>query len=213
VTIELRRLLWGGAAGFLVLAALAGLIATASKDHFDERHLRILLTVVAALLCGSALMAGLRLLERGTFPIFGLVLAVAAPIGFVALLIPIWDEDRETERWGRIVLSDVFLIVSGLILASLRLAVAAVERMVLAVVLLVATALVAVNAMGIYYIWTFSLVDGESTSLLDWGGRALVALFLLAVIGYLLAPILERMLPPATSWEQEPPPASERTAE
>jgi hypothetical protein len=213
VTIELRRLLWGIGAGVLVIAALAGLIATASKDRFEERHVRILATVWVALLCGAALMAGLRLLERRMLPVFGLVLAVAAPIGFILFAIPIWDEDRETERWARIVLSDFFLIVSGLIFASLRLAVAAVERVVLAVVLVVATALVAVNAMGLYWIWTYEPFERGSSSLVDWGGRALVALFLLAVIGYLLAPILERTLPPATSWERERPPASERTAE
>lgn len=186
----------------VALGGLVGLVAVATKGRFDERHVRILVTVWAALLCGAALLAGLRLLERSVLPVFGLVLAVAAPIGFVLFAIPIWDEDRETERWGRIVLSDFFLLISGLIFASLRLAVAAVDRVVLAVVLGVATALTVVNAIGLYYIWTYEPFDGdESSSLVDWGGRALVALFLLAVVGYLLGPMLERLLA-APAWQQ-----------
>ena len=176
-----------------MVSALAGLIAIASKGRFDERHVRVLVTVWVALLCGSALMAGLRLLERGALPVFGAALAIAAPMAFVIFAIPIWDEDRVTERWGRIVLSNFFLIISGLIVASLRLAVWAVDRIVLAIVLAVAAALALVNAIGLYYIWTYDTSGDESSSLVDWGGRLLVALFLLAVTGYLIAPMIERL--------------------
>jgi hypothetical protein len=199
VTIELRRLLWGAGAAIISVGALAGLIAVVSKDRFDERHVRILATVWVALLCGSALMAGLRLLERGMWPLFGAALAIAAPIAFVLHAIPIWDDDRETERWARIVLSAFFLVISGLTVASLRLAVAAVDRIVLAAVLAVAAALALVNAIGLYYVWTYEPFNGEdSSSLVDWGGRLLVALFLLAVTGYLTAPMIERLRAPLT---------------
>ena len=202
MTVELRRLLWGILAGALVVGALAGLLAVATREGFGERQIRILATAWAALLCGSALLAGLRLIERGTLPVFGIVLAVAAPLGFVLFAIPIWDEDRQTERWGRIVISDFFLIISGLIFASARLAVWATHRAVAAVVLGVGFALTLTTATGLYDICTFSTSgEGSNDALRDWGGRSLVALFLLAVFFYLLAPTLERLI--ATSAPRE----------
>ena len=211
MTVELRRLLWGGLAAVLALGALAGLVGVISGDRFTERHVRILATAWLALLCGAALLAGLRLLEQRTFFLFGATLAAAAPVAFVLFALPIWDHDRETLRWGQIVLSTLFLILSGLILASLRLAVEARDRIVLAVVFAVALALAVVDAIALYYIWSFPEgEEGTPGSLVDYGGRLLVALFVLAVLGYLLAPIVERLRRPPTR-SREQPTSSART--
>jgi hypothetical protein len=181
--LRLRRIFWIGAAAILVAAATVALVGVLGGD-FSDTDAQILVTLAALLYTGAAALAGLALVDRGSARPLGWLVAAASPVCLAIMLWGIWDFVDEGSNGIRLKLawSAVLAILTGLIattgflLASrpalLRLAGASGGLAALAAVLSIAG------------IWS-----GNSS---DAFVKTLAALWILAVLAFLLVPVLQR---------------------
>lgn len=177
---RLARVFWICAAASLIAAALIALAAVVRGD-FSDTDGRILGTLAALLLAGGTLISGLVLVDRDS-ALLGRVAVVLSPLGFVFLVYAIWDfvfdGGGDEWRWGW---AGALLLVSSLIAVTARLLAESPSLTPLAVVTGVLGG--AAAALSIYAVW-----DHESDSV----GKALVVLWILTGVCYLLIPVLER---------------------
>ena len=178
------RIAWLGAAAILVVAALVA-VAAVLRGDFSDTDARILGTLAAVLYTGGALFSGLSVLERG-HRVLGWVLAAASPLCFVLLLPAIWsvfDESGDDDVW-RWAWSAVIALLVGLMLAT-ALLLARGDRSRL--VALVSGAVAGIAAtLSIAAIWTEDGGDG-------WL-QLIVALWIVAVLAYVLVPVMDRLV-------------------
>lgn len=170
------RVAWLGAAAILVAAALVALAAILKGD-FSDTDGRMLGSLAAVLYTGGALFAGLATVDRGR-PTIGWTLGGAAVVSFVVLFGSIWDAFDSWE-WAltvAIALLAGTMLATALLLARTR----AAESLALATGVLAGLA----AASTIAAIWT---EDGDD----DWV-KAITALWILAVLAYVLVPVVER---------------------
>lgn len=189
---RLSRVFWLGAAAILVAAALVAVGAVLRGD-FSETDGRILGTLAAVLYTSGALLTGLANVERGRRAVGGLLVGTA-PVCLALLAPAIWavfEESEETTwRWGW---TAVLVVLAGLMLGTALL----LARSPVARKLAYATGALAALAatLGIAAVW--SEPGGDS-----WP-KALAALSILAVLGYVLVPIVDRFgRPPAAASER-----------
>ena len=181
------RLAWLGAAAILVVAALVA-VAAVLRGDFSETDGRILGTLAAVLYTGGAAFAGLANLERGRH-VVGLFLAGTAPVCFLLLLPAIWsvlDESGDDTVW-RWAGSAVIVVLAGLIPGTALL----LARTSAAELLAYGTGALAgiASTLSIAAIWTEPEGDG-------WV-QLIAALWILAVLGYVLVPVVGRFGRPA----------------
>jgi len=176
------RIAWLGAAAILVVAALVAVAAVVRGD-FSDTDGRILGTLAAVLYTGGAAFAGLANFERGRRAV-GLFLAAAAPVSFVLLLPAIWsvfDESGDDTVW-RWAGSAAIVTLAGLMLGTALL----LARTPAAELLAHATGALAgiASTLSIAGIWAEPNADG-------WV-QLIAALWILAVLGYVLVPVVGR---------------------
>jgi hypothetical protein len=186
-TRRLRRLFWRGAATLLVIAALVALAAVIGGD-FDETDGEILATLGLVLLAGGVALAGLGLHEQGKAAPVSIAILVTAPIAFLLLVTDIWRgfEGDDMGRWAGTAI--VVLVASGVIGSSLLMHRSA------AFTWLVwgeAAALAAAVAITLLLIWADNSGDGAA--------KLAVACWILAILGWVLIPVLQRSSPPAAA--------------
>jgi len=169
----------------LATAALLAVI-TVSDGHLTETDGQILGTLGALLLAAGAALAGLALHERDG-SLLGRVAVVVAPIGFALLLAAIWDSFADPDAW-RLGWTGLVLLVALLIAVTARLVARSPGTRSLA---MAAGALAGVAAtLSTYAFWA-----DERDELV----RAVIVLWILAVLAYLLVPVIQRTRVPAVT--------------
>jgi len=191
---DVQRFAWMLPAALLGVAALLAVTSVVRNGELDEVHFRILGTALVGLLCGGAALAGLMLLERRQLVPFALAAIAAAPVAFGLAAVAIWNDDVVHETYAKALMTAFLLLVSALIVATLRLVLDASLRPVWIVFLAVAAVAAAGDVLGLIGIWRTGPDEIGESDLVDDGGRALIGLFCLVVVGYLVAPVLERAL-------------------
>ena len=181
--LRLRQILWIGAGAALVVAALVALSALL-LGHFSDTDARTLITLAALLVAGGAALAGLALVDRGTAPSLGWLVAGGAPVGFAFMLWAIWGfvDEGDNEPQAKLAWSAVLALLAALIATTgLLLAVRpALVRLAAAAGCLAAGA----ASLSIAGIWS-----GSTSDLLV---KSLAALWILAGLSYLLVPVAQR---------------------
>ncbi|MBA3365075.1 MAG: hypothetical protein H0U03_04715 [Actinobacteria bacterium] len=202
-----QRLGWMLPSALLGVAGVLAVTSVLRNGELDDVHFRILATALVGLLCGGAALTGLMLLERLQMVPLALAAILAAPVQFGLAAVAIWNDDVVDERYAKVLMTAYLLLVSTLIVATLRLLLDASLRPVWVVFLAVAALAAAGDILGLVGIWRTGLDEVGGSDLVDDGGRALIGLFCLVVVGYLLAPLLQRALG-ATRPEPPPSPSS-----
>ena len=191
---NVRRLAWLGAAAVLSVAGAVAVLVAARESELGERHGRLALTIAAGLLCGAVAVVGARLLERRQLMLYALATLVLAAASFALITVAIWNDDIVGERYGKPLLTALLLIVSPLVVSTLRLLVDRRLRPVWLIFGTVVTLVAAADLLAVVGIWRTAPEEAGESDLVDDGTRALVALFGLTVVGYLAAPLVQRGL-------------------
>jgi hypothetical protein len=175
------RVFWIGAAALLVAAALVALGAVV-RGSFSDTEGRILGTLGAALLAGSAVVAGLTLVDRGARALGWACAAISLP-AFALVVYAIWDfvfdGGGDSWRWGWL---GILALVAALIAATARLIARSPRIVPLAGLAGFLAALAA--AVSVAVIWQEDPGDAIA--------KTLAVLWILAGLAYLLVPVLER---------------------
>ena len=183
--VRLSRIFWIGAAAIIVAAALVALTAILRGD-FSETDGRIIGTLAAVLLAGGTLVVGLALRERRPGSPVALATIAIAPIGFALVEYAIWDfvfDGGGEDQW-RVGWTGMIGLGAGL-MASAALLFARAPRIVqLAYASAVLVLLAAV--VSIVAVWSENPGGTEE--------KILAALWILASLGLVLTPILERFV-------------------
>lgn len=178
-----RRLFWLSLAAFVAAEGLVGFLAILFNGFpFDEEFARSLLS---AILCACTALAGLALIRRGWLERYARANVLAAMLAFPLLVAFIWVPGGGA--WSNLHWSLVVLLVGALATSLQRLwlgdwADAVLKRVVFVVT---AVSIVVIVPLGIAAIWGAASTGSE---------RALTAFSLLALVGFLLTPILRRAL-------------------
>ncbi len=180
--IRLARVFWIGAAATIVAAALVALAAIVRGD-FSDTDGRIIGTLAVVLLAGGTLAVGLALRQRVPGSPVALVAIAAAPIGFALVEYAIWDFvfDGDDGAW-RYGWTGIIVLIGALMAASARLFARSPGLVRLAHASGVMTAAAAI--VSIVVVWRD---DPDSTE-----GKILAVLWILAALGLLLVPVLQR---------------------
>jgi hypothetical protein len=183
--------------GLLAAGALAAFGVILRGGEFDETDWRLVGTLAAALLCGSAALATLR---------FGLPVSLFAVLpltAFAVLGVAIWSESVwESNRAGfaKLVISALAGTLAMLMVASLRLQTPIMGRPAARLYLGVSALILMTMLFGLVLLWSwdasFFNSGGEPENVANVAQRVLLALGALSVIGYLATPLLARLLPP-----------------
>jgi hypothetical protein len=185
------------ALGALALGALAALRVIARGGEVSETDWRLIGSLSAALFCGSAALVALR------FRIPYRAFAVAPVIAFLVVQVAIWSEriwDGNAEIVAKTVLSLLAATLCVLLVGSLRLQAAFVDRRLTLVYVAVAVLMVVTTVYALLLLWAWDapFVEGgvgTSENVANVAQRGLLALFSLSVLGYLATPLLPRVLP------------------
>jgi len=191
---RLRRLFWQGAAALLVVAAVVALSALLG-GNFDETDGEILATLGVVLLAGTAALAGLGLREQKKAEPVGSAILIAAPLCFLPLVTYIWRgfEGDDLAGWAGTALT--VLVACDVIGSSLLVY----RDSALAwLVWGEAAALALALASTLVLIWSNGVGDGTV--------KLAVACWILAVLGWVLVPVLQR----SSAAAAPPPPGAER---
>lgn len=183
--IGLRRAFWLGA-GVLVVAGAIVALAAVVQGRFGETDGEILATLLVLLLCGSVALAALALVERGHALPVAYICLVGAPVAAFLLLGSVWTwQDEQSSRWGAPAFTAFLLTLAALLVTTLRLLLTE-PRLVRTLwpAVVVAAPAAAGIAAGL------AVTNGGHDTL----GRTAGALAILAGAGYLLGPILQRVM-------------------
>lgn len=174
--VRYARVFWIGAAGVLVLAALIG-ISSLLRSDFSDTDWQILLTLLALVVSSGTAVAGLTVAERGhTFIGWGAVgVALAA---FLLIATATWDS-FDSETLGRLAGCAAFALIATL-LGTTQLVL---HRGAYAW-LVVFTWVAAILA---FLLSTSALWDDGSET---W--QVAASCWILALVGWLLLPVLQR---------------------
>jgi peptidoglycan/LPS O-acetylase OafA/YrhL len=176
----MRRLFWTSAAGLLGVAALVSIVALL-RGEFTETDGRILGTLGAAFLAGSAALAGLALVERRDLAPLGWAVVAVGVAGFGILTWQVWTE-FDSESWS---LDTAIVLVAALMLATARLLHRRLEW------LYRASAALTVLAAAVYVWAAHASPNGD-----NWD-KALGTLGILTVLAWFLVPVLGRSNAPS----------------
>ncbi len=179
--------------GAAVLAALAVILR---GGEFDDTDWRLVGTLAAAILCGSAALTAVRF-GRPLSPIALLPLAAFAFLAVAIWWERVWQSNAEWAAKGVVTAAAVTLAV--LLVASLRLQTPITGRPAALLYLGVSTLILLTTVVGLVMLWSWDASffnGGQSENVANVAQRALLALGTLSVLGYLATPLLARLLPP-----------------
>lgn len=177
-----RRVLWLSLGVSLGLAGLAAIAALAAGGG-TETLWRAIGTLVILCLCGGAVLAGLELLNRRMFGPLGFAVIATAPAEGATLVVAEWKEHISASFANGVVTAVLFLL-SGLVVSTLRLIVSLDRPAVLVVFVGVVACTIALDALATPLIWVSNAPDS--------GLRVVLGLIVLTVVGYAVAPIVQR---------------------
>ena len=182
------RAAWAAAAVIAVAAALVALLSVIRGD-FSETDGQIIGTLGLVLYAGGAAFAGLAVVERG--PRLGWLLVVAAAVCVLLVLPAIWGafEESGDSDW-ELGLGALVTLLAGLLSATAW--------------------LMARGVVATRFAWATAILAGLAALLSDlaivlderWDGwgQLLAALWILAVLAYVLTPLVSRLTAtPATA--------------
>jgi len=177
--VSLRRIFLLGAAAVASVAALVAIVAVVN-GQFGETEGKIFATLAATFVAGSTTIAGIAVLARGVARPLGLVGIVLACGGYVLWAEQIWAQHDSANYWR-------FLVtVLAFTLATL---IAMTNRLLLHAPRLVRTLFPATAAAAYLSALTLTIMVVRD----EGGGWQLFAvLLILALLGEILAPILDR---------------------
>jgi MFS family permease len=181
--VSRKRLLWIGAAAILVVAALVALVAIV-RGRLSDTDGRILMSLAVLLFSGGTALAGLAVVDRGRLVALGWATAVGAGVGLVLELWGVWSFvfDGGSETPSKVAWSAALVVVALLIAATGQL-LARARR--LAALAGAAGGLAGVAAvLSVVGVWT----EPNGNALV----KLLAALWILAVLGFFLVPVLQR---------------------
>jgi hypothetical protein len=179
--VSLRRIFLLGAATLVSVAALVAIAAILSGD-FGETEGKIFATLATAFVAGSAAIAGIACLEQSVSRPFGVLGIFLALVGFILWTDQIWEEHHSDEYWKLLGLILIWTLVV-LVVTTTRLMTRSPQ---LVRTLFLATAAAAVAA-GL----TVSVMVLEENG--D-GWQLFAVLLVLALLGEMLTPILQRFV-------------------
>jgi hypothetical protein len=143
-------------------------------------------TWLVGLALAAALVAASALFERRQLAVVAALLAVAAPVAAGLMLVPIWSESLgSSDLYAEVGMTVGIVAVTTLAVATLRLLVHA-PQLVRTVFTADAVCACAAASVAIAIVWSDTVSDGVV--------RALLALLILTALGYVLIPVLERVL-------------------
>ena len=190
--VRLSRIFWTGAAAILVAAALVA-VGAVVKGDFSDTDGRILVTLAALLYTGGAALAGRALADRGPGRRLGWSLLAAAPICLAFIVWAVWSfafDGGGNETADKLAWSSVLVLLAGLV-ATTGLLLAR-RRRVAALAVAAGALGGAASALSIIGIW--SEPSGDAFV------KVVAVLWILTVLCYFLAPVLQRF----TSVDEEP---------
>ena len=186
----------GIAAAALVIVAAAGILSVAGRSgFFDTEDWQLLLTLVAAFLCGACATAGLRLLERRPVDPLGWLAVAVAAASAVILPVGIWWMDgwrEHGELLGKLVATALVLLISTLALTTLRLTRRPGSRFAFGLFTVTVLCAIGVDALALAKIWSLSRSDTTSATG-SAGARVMLALGIVGVLSFLLTPLTDRL--------------------
>ncbi len=191
----LRRVALAGLALALAAAATIAIIAVLSGE-LGETEGRVILALVGVFLSGAAATAGLELLIRRRLAPVGLAVLVAAAGELALFMVAAWKGEFGDGANDAIKTLPTALawVVATLVVVTFPL-VTTEPRLLRTLFPLVATCAVAAASL------VSALVYGDSED--EGAGKALAVLAILMVVGWLLAPLIERLF--AGRVPREPP--------
>jgi hypothetical protein len=175
----LRRIFLLSAAGLASVAALVAIVAVLS-GQFGETEGKIFATLAATFVAGSTVIAGVALLARGVSRPLGLLGVTLAAGGYVLWAEQIWAQ-HDSDTYGKFLTTVLAFTLATLIAVTSRLLLHT-PRLVRT--LYPATATAAYLAAATL---TVMVVRGRGD-----GWQLFAVLLILALLGEILAPILDR---------------------
>ena len=179
---ELLRLFWIGAATILVVAALVALAAV-TTGNFDTTDAKILGALGTLLLAGAVATVGAALREAQRSPLLGGLLAAGAPVLGLVAVAAIWNE-FDADSLARAAGASYVLLATGLLIGTARVLVG--DRPSLMPLFGVNCGLAVIGA-------SLSVVAIFAAHASAGYGKLLAAVWILAVLAYVLIPVGRRL--------------------
>jgi hypothetical protein len=179
--MTLRRIFLLATAALASVAALVAIAAVVSGG-FGETEGKIFATLAATFVAGSTLMAGIALLARGVVRPLGIFAVIVAVAGYVLWAEQIWARHESAAYWK------LLLVLLSLVLATL---IVSTSRLMLTLPQLVRTLFPATAATAGLAATVATLMIVRSNG--D-GWQVLAVLVILAALGDVLSPILDRYI-------------------
>jgi hypothetical protein len=196
-----ERLFWTAVASVIGALGVLGLTQVGGLGYEDGGGLiQLTYSLVAALLCGTPVLAALALVRQRRLLPAAAALMVSTPVTYTLLEIGIWDQsfgERHDKLEETVFVVALALVLLGPLFALTRLVdLASVALTLTTAALIVAAAILALVLVG---------QQGAS----DASVEALQVLTVLSVTGLFLAPVVERAIGAARSARPAPPLTSE----
>jgi hypothetical protein len=176
----LRRAFWFACAAALIIGALIG-IAAILRGEISETDWKILGTLGSLLLAGATAVAGLSLIEPRKMPGLGWTAVGCAAVGFFLLVAALWNE-FDAEGLAKLAATSAIVLPGMLLATTGRILLRAPKLLVVWGLMLVAVA--AAVLVSVAAVWDEDLGEGV--------GKAIATLWILAVLGWLLVPVIQR---------------------
>jgi hypothetical protein len=178
--MSLQRFFWLGAATLLGVAALTSIAAILGGD-FGKTDRQIVGTSFSLLFGGSSGLLGIALSERRQLKWLGQLAAVAASIETVLILVAIWN-GFDSDKLAHLAGTAVVLLLAQLLLTGQALIQKGSSPLLLS---LTGVAVAVASAITISTFWD----EGAG----DTRGKALAVFWILAIVGFLATPIVNRL--------------------
>jgi hypothetical protein len=171
---------WIATAAALIVGALIG-IAGILEGDISETDWKVLGTLGSLLLAGATAVAGLTLVEQRKLPGLGWGATATAGVGFVLLVAAIWNE-FDLEGLSKLA-GSAAIVLPGLLLATTGRSLLRTNALLLVYGGMLA-ALTAAVLVSVGVVWSDDASDAT------W--KAIATLWILAVLGWLLIPVIQR---------------------
>jgi hypothetical protein len=186
MTARSRHVLWFGVGVSLGVAGIVAIVGVAAGE-FGATFWRVIGTLVILFVCAAAALSGQELIDRRRLLPLAWWMLLTAPAQFATLLVANWKEHVSADYANGLVTAALFLL-SGLVVATLRLIVSVETPAVVATFSAVVLSTIALDVLAIVLIWSRTTPDAAL--------RALLALIVVIIVLYLLTPIVQRLSAP-----------------
>ena len=178
--MSLRRLFWIGAATLLGAAALTAIVAILGGS-FSETDAKIVGTSFSLLVGGASGLLGVALGGRLRQPSLGKLAAVAVSTETLLILVAIWNgfSSAALAHWAG---TAIVLLLAQLLLTGQALILKGSSSLLLS---LTGAAVAIASAITISALWSENAGDTR--------GKAIAVFWILAIVGFLATPIVNRL--------------------